>query len=273
MNAPSEESYPGLRLEKDGPILVCRFDDAAYAPDVHNSIARFASAIGTDRDVRVVVVTGTGSVFNRGGNVKKFASGETDTPALVLRSFETHKEHNGFADVPQPTISMINGDAIGGGLAFALQCDILVAADTARIGFAYSKIGLSPSSPLLALTPLLTGFNFVKEYVFTGELIPAREAERIGLVNHVYPAAELERETMRLAGRIAAASPVSQRFAKLILNKEAKQRLAALGPECEALLALTADMADHEEGKRAFVEHRKPEFPGFRDPTLRRKQS
>ena len=177
-------------------------------------------------------------------------------------SLLNHSEVNGFLDLPQPTIAMINGDAIGGGFAFALQCDILLAADTARIGFAYSRIGLSPSTPLLALTPLMAALNLVKEYVFTGELIGAGEAMRIGLVNHVYPAAELDKRARELAARIASASPVSTRFAKLILNKEIRKRNIELDTTSEALLALSAEMGDHAEGKLAFVEHRRPDFKG-----------
>ena len=108
----------------------------------------------------------------------------------------------------------------------------------------------------------MASLNLVKEYVFSGELIPPDEALRIGLVNHVYPHEELDKRTRELAGRIASASPVSTRFAKLILNKEIRRRNIELDTAAEALLALSSEMDDHAEGKQAFVEHRKPRFTG-----------
>jgi enoyl-CoA hydratase len=261
-----QDSYSGFRLERDGPVLTCLFNRPeklnAYHPDIYGEITRMCAAVGPDRDIRVVIVSGEGKAFCVGGDVKKFASGETDSAALVRQSLLNHTEHRGFLDLPQPTIAMINGDAIGGGFAFALQCDILVAGASARIGFGYSQIGMSPSSPLLAFTPLLTSLNFVKEYMFTGELVPAEEAYRIGLVNHLYSDAELKPRTEALAARIAAASPVSTRFTKLMLNKEVRRRALELDTGGEALLALSAGMDDFAEGKQAFVEHRKPNFPG-----------
>jgi enoyl-CoA hydratase len=258
--------YAGFRLEREGPVLRCVFNRPellnAFDPEIFDEIARLCKVVGPDKDIRVVIVTGEGKAFCVGGNVKKFASGETDSQKIIRDAFLTHHEHPGFLGLPQPTIAMINGDAIGGGLIHAMQCDILVASSRARLGFGYAKIGLSHSAGIISLTPLMTSLNLAKEYMFTGELIPAEEALRIGLVNHVYPAEELEQRTAELARKIVEVSPVSTRYTKLLLNKEIRKRSVEFDVSSDALVALAAGMNDYAEATRAITERRKPKFTG-----------
>jgi enoyl-CoA hydratase len=262
---PEYDRFPNLKVTVENGVLTCTLNRPeqlnAYTLPMLEEINELCRQIAKDSTIRVVVLTGAGRAFCAGGDVKRFDSGETDVNAAVLENL-TDNTPKGFSSLPQPTIAAINGDAVGGGVNFALECDVILAAENARIGFGYSRLGLSPSAPMLTLVPLLVNLNRAKEYVFSAELFPAREAERIGLVNHVYPAEELMPATYRLAGRIAAGSPLSIRWAKLLINKELRERDNLIRTASGALMALSTHTEDYREGVRSFVEKRKPNFTG-----------
>jgi 2-(1,2-epoxy-1,2-dihydrophenyl)acetyl-CoA isomerase len=170
---------------------------------------------------------------------------------FVIRLFE----------FPKPTIAMVDGFAVGAG-NIALGCDLLIASDRARFGEVFAKIGLVPDGGGTWLLPRLVGLAKAKELVFSADIIDAAEALRIGLVNRVVPAAELEKTTRALAARIAAGPPGALGLAKVLLNRSATADLAtSLGFEAYAQAqSVTTD--DHAEGVRAFLEKRPPRFTG-----------
>lgn len=249
----------------DAGILTCTLNRPeqfnTYTPDTLEEIYALCDRVAKDRAVHVVLLTGAGRAFCTGGDVKRFVSGETDVNAMLAESMADDAP-KGFAKLPQPCIAAINGDAVGGGVNFALQCDVILAARRARFGFAYSRIGLSPSAPMLQIVPLLVNLNRAKEYIFSGEIFDAAEAERIGLVNHVYDDDELMPRAKKLARRIAAGAPLSNRYAKLLVNRELAERNNLIRAAASALMALTTHSEDYREGTRAFVEKRKPDFKG-----------
>jgi len=214
-----------------------------------------------DETARAIILTGAGGHFSAGGDVKTMvkrhsaADGRARVESLnrfVLRLF----------NFPKPTIAMVDGFAVGAGCNIALGCDIVIASDRARFGEVFAKIGLVPDGGGTWLLPRLVGLAKAKELVFTAEIIDAAEALRIGLVNRVVPAAELESTTRTLAARIAAGPPGTLALAKSLLNRGTTTDLAA-ALELEAFAQGQAiSSEDHAEGLRAFLEKRPPKFQG-----------
>jgi 2-(1,2-epoxy-1,2-dihydrophenyl)acetyl-CoA isomerase len=161
-----------------------------------------------------------------------------------------------------PTIAMVDGAAAGAGCNLALACDLVVASDRARFGEVFARIGLIPDAGGTHFLPRRVGLARAKELVFTADIIDAREAERIGLVNRVVPAADLEGETYALARRIADGPPRVLAAAKALLDRAPGLDLeSALHWEALTQGAMIA-AADHREGLRAFFEKRPPRFTG-----------
>jgi 2-(1,2-epoxy-1,2-dihydrophenyl)acetyl-CoA isomerase len=157
---------------------------------------------------------------------------------------------------------MVDGYAVGAGCNLALACDLVVASDRARFGEVFARLGLVPDGGGTWLLPRRVGLARAKELVFTAEPIPAAEAERIGLVNRVVPAAELAAQTVALARRIADGPPRALAMAKSLLTR-------GLGMDLETSLSWEAlvqgmmiESEDHREGLAAFFEKRPPRFTG-----------
>src|SRR5256885_2092119 len=163
---------------------------------------------------------------------------------------------------PLPTIAMVDGYAVGAGSNLALCCDLIVASDRAKFGELFCKIGLAVDGGGTWFLPRVVGLARAKELVFTGDVVDAAEAARLGLVNRVVPAAELETATRALAAKIAAGPPLALRLDKQMLNRAVATDLGgALEAEASSQgLAIASD--DHREGVAAFFDKRPPKFTG-----------
>ena len=162
--------------------------------------------------------------------------------------------------MPKPVIAMLNGAAVGAGLSFVLACDIIIASDKARVGTVYQNLGVMSDAGATYFLPRLVGVSKACELIFTGEIIDAQEAERIGLFNRVVPAEELESKTMELALNLARKSPLAMGTAKKSIYQALTMDVAtAIEFEARAhtLTMLTDDM---HEGIAAFKEKRAPQF-------------
>src|SRR6185369_7301190 len=159
-------------------------------------------------------------------------------------------------------IAMINGFALGGGCELALACDIRIASSKAKLGQPEIKLGIIPGGGGTQRLTRLVGEGKAMELILTGDLISAEEAERLGLVNSVVAPEDLEAKTMEMADKIAQMSPVALAMAKQAVKNAARFDLRA-GLEAEVdLFALCFSSEDKEEGVRAFIEKRKPDFKG-----------
>ncbi len=258
--------YQSLLLQRTGAVATITLNrpEARNAIDMtlRGELVAALDEVEADEAARVLVLTGAGGHFCSGGDVKTMrarrhsaAEGRGRVQALnrmVLR----------LADFPRPTIAMVDGFAVGAGTNLALCCDLTVASDRARFGEVFWKIGLVPDGGGTWLLPRAIGMARAKELIFTADVIDAAEAARIGLVNRVVPAADLEGVTRALAERIAAAPPAVLRMAKHMLNRSATTDLAA-ALDLEAFsqgLAIAGE--DHQEGLAAFFEKRTPTFTG-----------
>jgi len=223
-------------------------------------ISRLGDA-GKDEDVKVVVITGAGE--------KAFCAGldlTTMKDINVIKAVEITRRGQkltlAIEELGKPVIAAINGYALGGGLELAMACDIRIASENARVGQTEVNVGLIPGWGGTQRLPRLVGKGIAKELVFTGKMIDAKTAERIGLINMVVPPEKLKSAVDELAKVIMSKPPIAIRLAKELINNsiEIDQRIGLIH-EAEAFGILTST-EDFREGVSAFLEKRKPEYKG-----------
>ncbi len=242
LNRPEARNALNMTMRRDLEVALAQLDE--------------------DRDVRVVVVRGAGEHFCAGGDVKLMRDHPMTAAEGQSRVEAINRAILALARLRVPTIAMVDGAAAGAGCNLALACDLVVASDRARFGELFARIGLIPDAGGTFFLPRRVGLARAKELVFTADIIDAREAERIGLVNRVVPAVALEAETYALARRIADGPPRVLAAAKALLDRASGLDLqSALHWEALTQGEMIA-AADHREGLRAFFEKRPPRFTG-----------
>ena len=257
-----EMEFKNLLWEKKegiGIITLNREDVRnAMKAEIRQDISDVLQVAENDPDVRVVIITGTGrKVFSAGGDIKAMA-GNTMWDVLERRPDIFAQLHN----LSKPVIAAINGLALGGGCEMAMACDFRVGSENARIGQPEINLGIFPGGGATQRLQRLVGIGRAKELIFTGDIIDAREAERIGLLNKVFPADDLMDRTMEIARKIAAKGPLALKLAKMAMNMGMETGLS-LGLGYERLArTLVHGSEDRVEGMNAFIEKRKPQFKG-----------
>ena len=214
-----------------------------------------------DRDVRVVILTGSGEkAFVAGADISELAQ----QSAVEGRETSRWGQHvfDLIENLGKPVIAAINGFALGGGCELAMACTLRLAADNARLGQPEVKLGLIPGYGGSQRLPRLVGKGRALEVILTGETLTAPEAHRIGLVNQVVPAAELLAAAEKLAQKIIANAPLAIKFALEAVN-DGLEMSAAQGQALEStLFGLCSSTADMKEGTSAFLEKRPAKFAG-----------
>lgn len=265
-------AYETVMLEKKDGVGVLTLN----RPDKMNALNRTMelelvtalAAIDQDDDIRVLVLTGAGKAFCSGADLASVPGGlpPDQVPGaeeLRMRFRERlHKIVLGIHRLKQPTIAMINGAAVGGGLDLACVCDIRLAAEDARLTSGFVRIGLFPGTGGTWLMPRLIGLGQAFELLYTGDVFDARRAQQLGLVSRVVPADELEAETMALARRIAAGPPIAIRLVKLLTYRGLELDLEAALDLAAAAETITLTSKDHREGVAALRQKREPVFRG-----------
>jgi len=216
--------------------------------------------ISKDKDVRVLVITGAGRAFCSGADV----SDMTEATPVESRHWvhEANKIILAVTELEKPVIAKVNGFAVGIGCSLALSADMIIASENAQFSLLFSRIGLIPDGGSLFHLPRLVGPAKAKELIFTAKMVDAKEAERIGLINKVVPANELDNEVNTLAKQLAEGPTLAYGMAKKIINKGLNMDLGSV-LECEAFgQTLAGTTEDAREGVTAFLEKRKPEFKG-----------
>jgi crotonobetainyl-CoA hydratase len=255
-------SYDHIIVEADGPVLTIKINRPeirnALHPAAHAEMAEALDAYAADDALRVAVLTGTGDkAFCVGSDLKVRAElGRDEMPATGFAGITER------FDLWKPVIAAVNGDAIGGGLEIVLACDLAVAVEGARFGLPEPKVGLAASGGLHRLARALPD-KWAMEVALTGQLFPAEEALRLGLVNRVVPRDQLETTVQELAAEIAANAPLSIRATKQMIRQglghaALEAAFHARYPAYETMLA----SEDAVEGPRAFAEKRKPRWRG-----------
>ncbi len=214
-----------------------------------------------DESIGAVVVTGAGEkAFVAGADISEFTSlTSANGEQLSSRGQAIFQK---IADFPAPVIAAVNGFALGGGLELALACDIRVMAENAKVGLPEVTLAIFPGYGGTQRLPRTIAPGKAKELIFTGDMIDAAEAYRIGLADHLVPPGEAPGKAHAIAEKISKRGPVAVRLAKKAVNVGLEQTLTE-GQKTEArLFAQLCDTEDQKEGARAFLEKRRPVFKG-----------
>ena len=227
---------------------------------VRRELVDVLDALRRTEDVRVVVLTGAGDkAFVAGADLHEFA----ERSPLEQRSvMEERRVFDELAGYPLPTIAMINGYALGGGCELALACDLRVAARSAKLGQPEIRLGMLPGGGATQRLPRLVGYGKALQLILSGELVDGVSAYEIGLLDEVVPASELRERTLEIARSMAEKSPVTLALAKRALRAAYEMPLSAGLAHERDLFALAFATEDKEEGVRAFLEKRPPEWKG-----------
>jgi enoyl-CoA hydratase len=240
-------------------------------PERHNAVSlemwEAASGIlagfAADKDVRVVVLTGAGGkAFVSGADISKFESERSSKEAIDRYNEVVDKANTAIYEFPKPTIAMIRGYCIGGGVGLALCCDLRICSDNSKFGVPAAKLGLGYGYKGIKKLVDVVGPSFAKEIFYTARQFTAAEALQMALVNRVLPADELEKYVQDYAATIGGNAPLTVNAVKYIVGEVLKDDSERDLKRCDELVAQCFASKDYVEGRRAFMEKRKPQFTG-----------
>jgi len=256
-----------ILISTDGAVGTLTFNN----PERHNAMSLDMWQRGTaalaelaaDAAVRVVVLTGAGGkAFVSGADISKFESERASADAVATYNAATERFSQALLDFAKPTIAMIRGYCIGGGLGIAVSCDLRIANEASRFAVPAAKLGLGYGFENIRRLMDLVGPQFVNELLFTARQFDAEEARHMRLINRIVPDGEIEGYVRKMAETIAGNAPLTigsvKGTVRELLRDPAERDLA----RCESLVKQCFESADYQEGRRAFLEKRKPLFTG-----------
>jgi enoyl-CoA hydratase len=224
---------------------------------MHDELADVFSFAANDEHSDVIVLTGAGRAFCAGGDLEHIAQNAADPARFDHEARIAKRIVFAMLDLDKPLICRLNGHAVGLGATLALLCDIIIATDGVKIGDPHVAVGLVAGDGGAAIWPQRIGLARAKEYLLTGELLTAKDAEQIGLINHCVPASELDSTVEAFCSRLLGRSTQAVRWTKALLNHELKRVAHAVMDAGLAYESLTVRSAEHREAVKALQEKRK----------------
>lgn len=258
------EKYKAIKVEKADRVLTLTLNrpEKLNATDaaLHSELSQIFWDVGLDKSVDVVILTGAGKAFCAGGDTA-WMQDMIQTPGMWYQTVtEAKRIVFGILDCEKPIIAKLNGSAIGLGATIALFCDIIIASENAKIGDPHVVVGFVAGDGGSAIWPQLVGYPRAKEFLMTGELLSARRAEQLGLINHCVPATELDRKVAEFAQKLSSGAINAIQSTKVAVNATLRQLVAANIDTSLALEGLSNFSDEHKEGVLAFNEKRAPKF-------------
>jgi enoyl-CoA hydratase/carnithine racemase len=223
---------------------------------LHSEVESIFHEISFDETVNAIVLTGAGTAFSAGGNIKEMQKGMSTAPPPE----ECISLINNLLKIKQPIIAALNGHAVGLGATLALFCDIVIASSKAKIGDPHVSVGLVAGDGGCVIWPLLIGMTRAKEMLLTGKLINSEKAEQIGLINYSVPSEEVMPKAMRIANSLANGPAKAIQWTKMSINKKLLADVNLILPTSIGFEYLSMNTEEHKEAVAAFIEKRKPEF-------------
>jgi len=253
-----------IRTERRGPVALWTVDrpKALNALDraTLEELLQCCERLQSDTSVRCLVLTGEGRAFVAGADIAEMRGLDAERAQAFSRL--GHSAMDALESLAVPTIAAVNGFALGGGCELACACDWIYAAENARFGQPEVNLGIIPGGGGTQRLPRLVGTGAAYRLLFTGDLIGAEEALRIGLVDEVVPAARLEEHVMKLAASIAEKSPVALQLIKEAVRASLRSPLDEGLRQERGLFGVAFASEDKAEGVAAFLAKRKPDFKG-----------
>lgn len=258
--------FQTILLERRERLLVVTLNrpDALNAVDrvLHDELPEALGFAGTDPDSDVILLTGAGRAFSAGGDIAHMEHNAADPHLFDHEARQAKRIIAALLDIEKPVVCRMNGHAVGLGASIALLCDVIFAADGARIGDPHVGIGLVAGDGGAIIWAQRVGLARAKEYLLTGELLDARRAAEIGLINHCVAPADLDSEVDSFCAKLLAGAPQAIRWTKILTNMELKRIACAVMEAGIAYESLSVRSADHREGITALKEKRRPRFTG-----------
>jgi enoyl-CoA hydratase len=251
--------------EKRGPVGIMTFNNPerlnAVSMDMWEGVVEILEDFRNDNAIRVVVLKGAGhKAFVSGADISKFENERASQDAIEKYAIAVDQAYDGIHSFPKPTIAMINGYCIGGGLGIAVSCDLRICADNARFAVPAAKLGLGYGYAHIRKLSNIVGPSFTKEIFFTARQFNATEAREMGLVNRVVPVSMLQAYVDDYAKTIGGNAPLTVAQVKHTVGEIVKDPADRDIEKCAAMVKACFDSADYAEGRKAFMEKRKPVF-------------
>ena len=235
----------------------------SWNDELHQEMELMFNMVARDTGSDVIILTGAGKAFSAGGDIEANLKLHYDNRLLHKTTSVGRRIISAMLEVHQPIICRMNGDAVGAGATIGLLCDIIIAANNARIGDPHVKVGLVAGDGGALIWPQLIGYARAKPYLFTGDLIRADKAAEIGLVSFAVEPEELDSTVRQWADKLASLPPKALRWTKATTNLPLKQLAATMMEPGMAYEAMSMYAEDFVEANKAFLEKRKPKYTGL----------
>jgi len=256
--------YNQLKLTRDGRLLTITMSRPELLNAVNLEMLEELSEVfvyaAADHDSDVVVLTGEDRAFSAGGDLEHIEGNALHPENFEYEARLAKRIIFSMLDLDKPLICRMNGHAVGLGATLALMCDVIFASEKAKIGDPHVALGLVAGDGGAAIWPQRIGFGRAKEYLMTGELLTAKQAEEIGLINHAVPVEELDAAVSAFCDRMLNGATKAIRWTKILVNMELKRIVHSVLDTGLAYEGLSAHSADHREGVRALQEKRPAVF-------------